>query len=156
MTTSARDFIAFHSSWDKVKCVTGLSITVKSYSFTLLRKISKCGSALGGFQDDAIWNAGFSLKSNVSSLRKCHLILIRRRNSPKSDLNLGSLIFLCMGAKFKPFSKTLISLSERTSIFIFLSTNIFKTRTHLSFLSQIITNAVVYINLAFVQIRTFV
>ena len=38
----------------------------------------------------------------------------------------------------------------------FFSTNIFRTRTHLSFLSQIIANAVVYINLAFVQIRTFV
>ena len=112
--SSARDLIAFHSSWDKLECLTGLSITVKSSSYTLLRKTSKYWSPLGGFQDDLVWNAGFSLKSNVASLRKCHLILIPLQNFQKSDLNSGSLIFLCMGAKSKPFSKPLISLWERT------------------------------------------
>ena len=92
--SSAKDLIAVHSSWDKLECATGFSKTVKSSSSTVLRKTSKCGSSLGGFQDDLVWNAGFSLKSNIGSLRKCHLILIRRQNFPKSDLNSGSLIFL--------------------------------------------------------------
>ena len=52
--SSARDLIAFHSSRDKLECLTGLSITVKSSSAAPLRKTSKCGSPLGGFQDDLV------------------------------------------------------------------------------------------------------
>ena len=49
--SSARDLMAFHSSWDKLECLTGLSITVKSSSSTLLKKTSKCGSPLGVSQN---------------------------------------------------------------------------------------------------------
>ena len=90
----SRDLIAFHSSWDKLECLTGLSITVKSSFPTLLRKTSRRGSPFGGLQDDLVWDEGFSLKFGVTSLQKCYLILILRQNSPKSDLNLSWFLFV--------------------------------------------------------------
>ena len=39
---------------------------------------------------------------------------MRLQNSAKSCLNSGSLAFLCMGAKLRPFCQTFISISVRT------------------------------------------
>ena len=81
---------------------------------TLLKKTSKLGWPVGGFQDDLDRNAGMVLKLSEDSFLKCHFILIRRQNSSKSFLNSGSFTLFWIGAKSNPFSKTLISSSEST------------------------------------------
>ena len=60
--SSDRDLITFHSSLDKLECLTDLSIAVESSSSILLRKRSKCGSPLGGFQDVLVRDAEFFTK----------------------------------------------------------------------------------------------
>ena len=54
------------------------------------------------------------LKSGLGSFLKCHLTCTLQQNSSKSLLSPGSLIFLWIGAKSRPFSKILISVSVRT------------------------------------------
>ena len=71
------------------------------------------GCPLGGIQVDLGENAGILLNSFVGSSLKYHFVLMRLQNSLKSVRNSGSLILFCIGAKFKPFSKTLISVSVR-------------------------------------------
>ena len=71
------------------------------------------GCPLGGIQVDLGENAGILLNSFVGSSLKYHFVLMRLQNSLKSVRNSGSLIIFCIGAKFKPFSKTVISVSVR-------------------------------------------
>ena len=56
---------------------------------------------------------GILLNSFVGSFLKYHSVLMRLQNSLKSAHNSGKLILLRTGAKFKPFSKTFVSVSVR-------------------------------------------
>ena len=55
-----------------------------------LKKTSKLGWPVSGFQDELDRNAGMVLKFSEDSFLKCHLILICRQNLSQSFLNSSS------------------------------------------------------------------
>ena len=91
-----------------------ISVNSKIYFSIWFKKTSMFGWPLGDCHLDLGVNAGISLNYGVTSLLKCHLILILLQNSSKSFFNLGPLILFWIGGKSNPFAITFISVSLKT------------------------------------------
>ena len=89
-------------------------INSKIYFSISFKKTSKFGWPLGDCHLDLGVNACISLNCSVTSLLKCHLILMLLQNFSKSFLNLGLLMLFWIGAKSNPFAITFISVSLKT------------------------------------------
>ena len=112
---SAKDLIAFHSSRERLKYLISALGSSNNSILTWLKKTSGQGWPWGGCHLDFRLNTGTSLKFSDSSL-KCHFKPIFPQNPLKSLLTSDWFSFFWIGAKSRPFSKTLISVLVSTRL----------------------------------------
>ena len=111
--SSAKDVIAVHSSRDRLEyLISALGDSNNSFS-TWLKKTSIQRWPWGGCHLYFELNTGTSLKFSDPS-RKWHFKRIFLQNSLESPFTSGLFNFFYIGAKYRPFSKTLISVSVKT------------------------------------------